>query len=306
MAKRFIYEWFSLLLIMGLLFSLVVGCGTPANTNSSPDVEQNEPVSATTTNTLEEIADKYFAQMPYHIYKIAEQDLKYRVDVDDADTLIIDIRAPEDYAKGHIKDAANIPFGAIHEFLDKLPVDKEIIVCCYTGERAGQAVAILNMYGYNAKSLNLGFDIGWVKNNNFPTDTEVYELPTSATPAQPDVNIALILKDYFANMPENQHIITAANVQKAIEEGQDVQIIDIRSSLDFSNGHIKGAINIPFAKVNEHFTEISRDKPVYVYCYTGQTAGQTVAVLNTIGVNALSIEGGFDLGWIPENLPVEN
>ncbi|NLB89191.1 MAG: rhodanese-like domain-containing protein, partial [Syntrophomonadaceae bacterium] len=186
MARRFLFKWLSLLLMVILFSSLVVGCNTdiPANSNSGPDVEQNEPAPIpATTNPIEEMADKYFAKMPYHIYKISEQDLKYRVDVDDADTLIIDIRVPEDYAKGHIKGATNIPFSTMYEYLDKLPVDKEIIVYCYTGEMAGQAVAILNMYGYNAKSLNSGFDRGWVKNYNFLADTEVYGLPTGVTPA---------------------------------------------------------------------------------------------------------------------------
>lgn len=289
-----------------VLFSfMAVGCsGTPADTNSSLDMEPNEPVLET-ANTIEAIADKYFADMPYHIYKISEQDLKYGVDVDDPDMLIIDIRDEEDYAKGHIKGAVNIPFRTMHEFFDKMPADKELIVYCYTGERSGQAAAILNMYGYKAKSLNSGFDTGWVKNYNFPVEAEVYQLSAAVSPVQPEADVAVILKDYFVNMPDNQYIITADEVLKAIEEGQDVQIIDIRSSLDFSNGHIKGAINIPFAQVNKHFEEISKDKPVYIYCYTGQTAGQTAAVLNVLGVDAYSIEGGFDSGWSPKNLPVE-
>lgn len=290
MIKRLNSKWLPLLLIIALLSSLAVGCGAPANTSSNPPVEQNEPAPVATV-TIEEIADKYFAQMPEHIYKIAEQELKDRVDANDTNMLILDLRAPEDYAKGHIKGAANVPFGVVDEFLDKLPVDKEIMVYCYTGQTAGQAVAILNMYGYNARSLNFGFDTGWVKKNNFPVDLEVAELPNNVTPAKPDTNIAQILKDYFAKMPEHKRIISAANVQKAIEAGEDVQIVDIRKPEDFAKGHVKGAINVPFGKANEHFAKISKEKPVYVYCYTGQTAGQTVGVLNTIGVEALSIKG---------------
>ena len=40
----------------------------------------------------------------------------------------------------------------------------------------------------------------------------------------------------------------------------------------------------------------STDKPVYVYCYTGQTAGQAVVTLNLAGINAQSVNLGWNLG----------
>lgn len=296
-------KWLPLLLIVALLSTLAVGCGNSAEQNEP--VNQNEQTPIVDKVTIEDVAVEYFAKMPDHIYKIDEPDLKARVDANDDTMLILDIRAPEDYAKGHIKGAVNVPFAAVHEYLDKLPADKEIIVYCYTGQTAGQAVAILNMYGYNARSLHLGYKLGWVEAQNFPSVTEVAELPANVTPAKPDPEIAKILKDYFANLPEDKHIIANADVLKAIEEGKDVQIIDIRGEEAYKEGHIKGAIHIPFRNVHEHFDEIAKDKPVYVVCVTGQTAGQTVAVLNTLGIDASSIKSGMNLGWNAENLPLE-
>lgn len=296
-------KWLPLLLVMALLASLVVGCssGKQAETpKTNPPVKQEVK-----TVTIEQVADKYFAEMPDHIYKIPEADLKARVDANDSTMLVIDIRKAEDYAKGHIKGAVNIPFGKVNEYLDKLPADKELIVACYTGQTAGQTVAIMNMYGYNARSLNLGVDSGWVKKNNFPLDTTVNELPANVTPAKPDANIAKILKDYYVNMPENVHKINSADLQKLIENGDDIQIVDLRKPEDFAKGHVKNAINIPFGEVNKNFGKFATNKPVIVYCYTGQTAGQTVAVLNVLGIDARSVHAGFDLGWTAEGFPVE-
>lgn len=296
-------KWLPLLLVVALLASLVVGCssGKQAETpKTNPPVKQEVK-----TVTIEQVADKYFAEMPDHIYKIPEADLKARVDANDNTMLVIDIRKAEDYAKGHIKGAVNIPFGKVNEYLDKLPADKELIVACYTGQTAGQTVAIMNMYGYNARSLNLGVDSGWVKKNNFPLDTTPNELPANVTPAKPDANIAKILKDYYVNMPENVHKINSADLQKLIENGDDIQIVDLRKPEDFAKGHVKNAINIPFGEVNKNFGKFATNKPVFVYCYTGQTAGQTVAVLNVLGIDARSVHAGFDLGWTAEGFPVE-
>mgnify|MGYP001316447220 CR=1 FL=1 len=296
-------KWLPLLLVMALLASLVVGCSSGKQAETQPT---NPPVKQEVkTVTIEQVADKYFAEMPDHIYKIPEADLKARVDANDSTMLVIDLRKAEDYAKGHIKGAVNIPFGKVHEYLDKLPADKELIVACYTGQTAGQTVAIMNMYGYNARSLNLGVDAGWVKKNNFPLDTTVNELPANVTPAKPDANIAKILKDYYVNMPENVHKINSADLQKLIENGDDIQIVDLRKPEDFAKGHVKNAINIPFGEVNKNFGKFATNKPVFIYCYTGQTAGQTVAVLNILGIDARSVHAGFDLGWTAEGFPVE-
>lgn len=294
--KNSYVKWLSLLLVGIMISAFAVGCGTsapPAPTATAPSV------------TIQQVADKYYAEMGADTYKITEADLKAKVDAGDKNLLLIDVRKAEDYAKSHIKGAVNVPFAKVNEYLDKLPADKDIVVYCYTGQTAGQTVAIMNMYGLKAKSLHLGFDSGWIGKNNFPVDTTPNQLPATSNPAKPDAAIAKILKDYYVNMPADTHKITSKDLQALIEKGDAMQIVDIRSAADFAKGHVKGAINIPFKEVNKHFAEFAKDKPVFVYCYTGQTAGQTVAVLNVLGINARSVHSGFDLGWTVDKMPIE-
>jgi len=295
------FKWIAVLMVMVFLSVFAVGCG--GQEPPKPDNQANEEEVAAVT--INDVADKYYAQMPEHIYKIADDELKDRIDANDDSMLIISIRKADDYAQGHIKGAVNIPFANFNEYLDKLPADKELIVYCYSGQTGGQTVAILNMYGYNARSLNLGFNKGWVGKYNYPVETTANELPVNVTPAQPDPAIAKILADYFADAPDHNRIIKGEDLQAIIENGEDVQIVSIRSPEDYAKGHIQGAINIPFKEVNKHFDEFAKDKPVFVYCYSGQTAGQTVAVLNTLGINARSVKSGFNLGWEPAGLLVE-
>lgn len=300
MLKRTRYKWLSALLVVMLLSAFAAGCGS---TQDNDNAEQGTPAPAAVS--INDVVNDYYAQMPEHIYKINDDELKERIDANDDSILIISIRSPEDYAQGHIKGAVNIPFKQVHEYLDKLPVDKELIVYCYSGQTAGQTVAILNMYGYNARSLNLGFDKGWVGKYNYPIDTTPNELPANVTPAEPDPAIATILKDYYANMPEHIYKIDDEALNEMIESGDDIQIVSIRSPEDYAKGHIPGAINIPFKEVNKNIDKFAKDKPVFVYCYSGQTAGQTVAALNVLGINARSVNAGFDLGWTPGGFPVE-
>jgi rhodanese-related sulfurtransferase len=76
---------------------------------------------------------------------------------DDTTPFIIDLRASADYDAGHVPGAVNMGIGSLADNLDKLPTDKTIVAYCYTGHTAGQATAVLNMLGYDAKSLKFGF-----------------------------------------------------------------------------------------------------------------------------------------------------
>ena len=86
----------------------------------------------------------------------------------DNDPVILSVRSADDYAKGHIPGAINIPFKSLATTanLQKLDPDKQIVVYCYTGRSGSQATAILNVLGYDATNLLWGIS-GWT------TDSEV-------------------------------------------------------------------------------------------------------------------------------------
>ncbi len=70
-------------------------------------------------------------------------------------------------------------------------------------------------------------------------------------------------------------------------------IVSVRSSSDFANGHIQGAVNIPFAKdMQNQFSTLPTDKKIVVYCYWGESSFQTVAVLRLLGYDAYGLIGG--------------
>lgn len=69
--------------------------------------------------------------------------------------LLIDVRSPEEYAEGHVKDALLIPHTQI--FYAKLPEEKlmPIYLYCKMGPRADFAAAVLHERGYSNVT-NLG------------------------------------------------------------------------------------------------------------------------------------------------------
>ena len=80
-------------------------------------------------------------------------------------------------------------------------------------------------------------------------------------------------------------------------------VLDIRSAEDFAKGHIDTASHIAFKEVGANLDQLPTNKPVYVVCYTGQTAGITMAPLRLMGINAMSLNRGMT-GWTGAELPV--
>ncbi len=70
--------------------------------------------------------------------------------LDPAQTLIVDVRTPEEHEAGTIPGAVNIPVDTLRERLGELPREKEIVVFCRVGLRAYLAYRILVQNGFGA------------------------------------------------------------------------------------------------------------------------------------------------------------
>ena len=71
-------------------------------------------------------------------------------------------------------------------------------------------------------------------------------------------------------------------------------IIDAREAWEYEEGHIKGALSIPFSEFRERLDEIPKDQPVYVHCLSSQRSYNMVKALNMRGFdNAYNLMGSF-------------
>lgn len=88
----------------------------------------------------------------------------------------------------------------------------------------------------------------------------------------------------------------------------DYEIIDIRNEDDFEYGHIAGAVNVPQYKINDYFFSANsenKDKPVVIYCKSGNISQNAAEELRSKGVNAMSLEGGY-YGWLRQRITGED
>ncbi|MBN2732283.1 MAG: rhodanese-like domain-containing protein [Balneolaceae bacterium] len=72
--------------------------------------------------------------------------------------VIIDVRMPEEYKQGHLKDAdynLNIMSSTFEQDIEKLDKDKSYYLYCQSGSRSGRAAKVMKKHGFE-NAYNIG------------------------------------------------------------------------------------------------------------------------------------------------------
>lgn len=78
-----------------------------------------------------------------------------------------------------------------------------------------------------------------------------------------------------------------------------VQLIDVRTPEEFKEGHVDGAVNIDFLSedFSEKMSELDKDKPVLIYCRSGNRSGKAAVILKADGFKDITdLKGGY-MAW---------
>lgn len=83
---------------------------------------------------------------------------------------------------------------------------------------------------------------------------------------------------------------------KEIARDSSTKFVDVRSEMEFSTGHVKGAVNIPLDQIQRRYTEIKGlgNTPVVFYCRSGNRSGQAVTYLRQLGIDNIYNGGALE------------
>ena len=248
----------------------------------------------------------------------------------DNNFIVIDARSEDEYLKGHIPDAVNIPVMKTYNPVDlkdrvanlqyikqlfrQAGIRNEETIVIYDNSEymnAGRVFWVFEVYGHDhVKLLNGGMAL-W-KNKNLPISTESVKV----TPSK------------YVPMIEPGRLITRLDMRLAIEDDNKL-IIDARTHDEFigkqSNssrfGHIPGASSIPFDEnfhlvdgvkvlkpmdeLKKIYSNIQTDKKVYTYCNKGKQSSFTYALLRQLGYDAAHYDGSWYEWGNDSALPIE-
>lgn len=231
---------------------------------------------------------------------------------------VYDLRSAADFATSHIKNAKSVVLKDVITTTETLALTKDakILVVCYTGQTAGQAVMALRLLGWkNAQVLKWGmagwnatFQTPWVNNSGY-VDPAKGDLAvgnanwvTTAAPANGSFAEPTLTSGYAdgaAILKERVQAVlnagfTTADGATVLAAPASYSIVNYWSVADYTTfGHYSGAFNIPVISLtNDLVKGFDPTKEMLIYCYTGQTSSVASFWMNVLGYKTKGIGFG--------------
>ena len=92
--------------------------------------------------------------------------------------------------------------------------------------------------------------------------------------------------------------ITATELKQRLDNGDDIQIIDVREPDEVAIGRIPNSVHIPLAQVVNRMGEIDAGRETVMHCKMGGRSAKAVGILREHGFTRVkNLKGGI-LSWI--------
>lgn len=95
--------------------------------------------------------------------------------------------------------------------------------------------------------------------------------------------------------------ITSTELKQRLDNGEDIQIIDVREDNEYAFNQIPNSVHIPLGQVLARMDEIDPSRETVVHCKMGGRSARAIDALQRSGFTGklLNLKGGI-LGWSDE------
>jgi rhodanese-related sulfurtransferase len=100
---------------------------------------------------------------------------------------------------------------------------------------------------------------------------------------------------------QNQNDISIEELKNKIAS-QKYILVDVRTSEEYNNGHLKGSINIDYFSddFSDEISSLGLESPILVYCRSGNRSGKAMKIMYDLGfIEVKNFIGGYK-SWISE------
>jgi len=95
--------------------------------------------------------------------------------------------------------------------------------------------------------------------------------------------------------------ITATELKQRLDNGDDIQIIDVREDNEYAYARIPNSVHIPLGQVLSRMNEIDPNRETVVHCKMGGRSARAIDALQRSGFTGklANLKGGI-LAWSDE------
>jgi glyoxylase-like metal-dependent hydrolase (beta-lactamase superfamily II)/rhodanese-related sulfurtransferase len=189
---------------------------------------------------------------------------EFEATADEVSALVLDVRAPEDFALGHVPNSIFIGLdGNFAPWVGELIVDvQQPLLLVAPAGREKEAVTRLARVGFDR---TLGFLKGglgaWIAAGKSP--------------------------ETVRSIPVDQFELDYPSVQQ--------RVFDVRKKGEFESEHVEGARHTPLSSLNEHLAEFPAEEVFYLHCAAGYRSMIASSILKARGIhNMVDVQGGYE------------
>ena len=88
-------------------------------------------------------------------------------------------------------------------------------------------------------------------------------------------------------------LATYDGLSAALKNSDDVVLYDVRTPEEYAEGHIPGAVNIPYDVIGSKIPVKEKDAAIVVYCRSGNRSGQARRTLEGLGYTNIADFGAI-------------
>jgi len=118
--------------------------------------------------------------------------------------------------------------------------------------------------------------------------------------------LVMLIKAELDHQSNKGMYVSPSMAIRLMNNDSNALVLDVRTSADFANGHIKGAKNIPLKELAGSVDNLSGDKakPMLLYCNSGNSVVGAIKLLKKAGFEKINnLEGGI-AAWKEANMPL--
>ena len=95
--------------------------------------------------------------------------------------------------------------------------------------------------------------------------------------------------------------ITPTELKQRLDNGDDIQIVDVREDNEVAIGRLPNSIHIPLGQILGRMKDIDPNRETVVHCKSGGRSARAIEVLQRSGFEGklMNLKGGI-LGWSDE------
>jgi thioredoxin len=112
--------------------------------------------------------------------------------------------------------------------------------------------------------------------------------------------LTILIGSFACNQKSNVSSLKYPEITKLMDlQGKDVQIIDVRTPLEFAEKHLHNAINIDYngKSFDQDIAKLDKSKPVLVYCLSGGRSQESSKKFAEAGFKQIYLMEGGLLTW---------